>query len=215
MTASATPVIVGALLFLCLVAAVGLGAAYYLWRWTRRRTRLARMAWRNAERAAMATPAGRVVLDRLHRLGDHRPDGGDQNRTAGRQATADVAAMALPDLRRRLWQAVGDANRAVGDAVAAGAPVGELPSLNRRLRSTAEALDRLLATGDDGRLAGVRRQVADLLSAAGAVRAAAAAAMVAAVSDATEVHLRELVADTDREVHSLAAGIDRYTPHRR
>jgi|GEM_PF-731450 len=213
MTASATPVIVGALLFLCLGVAAMLGAAFYLWRWTRRRLLVARTAWRNAERAAMATPAGRVVLDRLHRLG-HDSRGGGQTKAAGQEATADLVALPLPDVRRRLWEAVGDANRAVGDAVAAGAPVGDLPSLNRRLRATAEALDRLLATGDDGRLAGVRRQVADLLSTAGAIRAAANAAMVAAVSDATEVHLRELVADTDREVQSLTAGIDRYAPGR-
>lgn len=208
MTASATPVIVGALLFLCLAAAVALGAGLYAWRWARRRLLVARAAWRSAERAWMATRTGRTVLGRLHHLGGGRQAG----------AAGDLRTVPVPDLRRQLWQGVGGADRAVRDAVVAGAPVGDLPSLLRRLRSTADALDRLLADGDDRELdrhlADVRRQVADVLSTAAAIRSAATAATVAVVSDATEVHLQELVVDTDREVRSLAAGVDRYTRHR-
>ncbi len=193
------PVIVGALLFLCLVAAVVLAAAFYGWRWTRRRLLIARAAWRGVERTWMATRAGRTVLGGLHHFvgaSTAPPLGGGRT-------------VPLPELRRQLWQGVGDADRAVRDAVDAGAPVGDLPSLDRRLRATATALDRLLATDDDRHLADVRRQVADVLSTAAAIRSAATSAAVALISDATDVHLRELVADTDREVQSLAAGVDR------
>ncbi len=203
MIGSATPVIVGALLFLCLATAVVLAAGLYGWRWARRRLLVARTAWRNVERALTATRTGRTVMGRLHH---HLID------TDAR--AADLQKAPLPDLRRQLWRGVGDAEGAVRDAVLAGAPVGDLPSLSRRLRSTAEALDRLLAGDDDRHLAGVRRQVADVVSTAAAIRSAATAATVAVVSDATEVRLRDLVADTDREVHSLAAGIDRYPRHR-
>jgi hypothetical protein len=202
MTASATPVIVGALLFLCAVATVALVAAFYGWRWARRRLLIARTAWRGVERTWMATRTGRTVLGRWHHL-----VGAGTTGSAG-----DGRMVPLPELRRQLWQGVGDADSAVRDAAAAGAPVGDLPSLHRRLRSTATALDGLLATADDQHLSDVRRQVADVLSTASAIRSAATAATVAVVSDATDMHLRELVADTDREAQSLAAGVDRSRP---
>jgi hypothetical protein len=202
MTASATPVIVGALLFLCAVAAAAVVAVFYGWRWARRRLLIARAAWRGVERTWMATRTGRTVLGRWHHLVGAGTIG----------STGDGRTVPPPELRRQLWQGVGDADRAVRDAAAAGAPVGDLPSLHRRLRSTATALDGLLATADDRHLSGVRRQVADVLSTASAIRSAATAATVAVVSDTTDMHLRELVADTDREVQSLAAGVDRSRP---
>ena len=145
MTASATPVIVGALLFLCVAATVALGAAFYGWRWARRRLLIARAAWRGVERTWMATRTGRTVLGGWHHL-----VGAGTAGPAGNGRT-----IPLPELRRQLWQGVGDADRAVRDAAAAGAPVGDLPSLQRRLRSTATALDGLLATAR--RSAPVRR----------------------------------------------------------
>jgi hypothetical protein len=200
MTGSATPVIVGALLFLCVAVAVVLAAGFYGWRWARRRLLVARAAWRGIERAWMATRTGRTVLGGWHHL----------TGTTAVAPAGDVRTAPPAELRGQLWQGIGDADRAVRDAVAAGAPVGDLPSLSRRLRSTADALDGLLvAAGDGEHLVGVRRQVADVLSTASAIRSAATAATVAVVSDATEVRLRHLVADTDREVHSLATGVDR------
>jgi len=176
----ATPVIVGALLFLCVVAAVALAAAFYAWRWTRRKLLMVRVAWRNVERGLLATRPGRSVMHHLVR---------DQP-----ASSSDV-----------LWQAVDQAETAVTAAMAAGAPVGDLPSLCRRLRATATALDGLPA--DDG----VRRQVADVVATAGTIQSAATTATTAVV---TGDQLRDLVADTDREVASLAAGTDRFARHR-
>lgn len=113
-----------------------------------------------------------------------------------------------------MWRAVDQATRAVAETVDAGAPVGDLPSLGRRLRSTAEALDRLLVIGSTAdpataEMATVRRQAGDVLAAAAGIRSAAMAATVAVGTEAAEIRVRELVADTDREVRSLAAGVDR------
>jgi hypothetical protein len=89
-----------------------------------------------------------------------------------------------------------------------GAPTGDLAALCRRLRQAAGSADRSLAVGQ---LPGVTRAgqepaacgVTDLVSAAGQIQAAAAAALASMSRPAA----RELADDVRGEVVALAAGL--------
>ncbi len=111
-------------------------------------------------------------------------------------------------LRLELWQAVAATTRAVNKAIEAGAPLGELPALTRRLHAAAGDLDRLLSIAggvrtDAAPVADLRRQVGEALHAAEVIRTAA----LASASDMLQ--LSQLAADAEREVQSVAAGVDR------
>lgn len=141
-----------------------------------------------------------------------------------REAVADagtagwrwVWSLPLPDRRwrlagrprRQLWRAVGAAEHAVTVAHDAGAPLGELDVLCRRLRRAAGDTDRSLAIARHGAVVGdglecASYQVSELVSAAGQIQAAAAAAL-ASLSRPTVSGLAD---DVHREAVALTAGI--------
>ncbi|HEX3946201.1 MAG TPA: hypothetical protein VHW47_00785 [Acidimicrobiales bacterium] len=221
---SATPVIVGALLFLCLVAALAVGLGWWAWRHVRRYWLVARAATRSVEAAWLATRSVRRAVATGVGTAGTRPGGiGRAARWAGGLAAGDLASVDLVSvdlaglapgqLRRQMWRGVEEAERAVRQATAAGAPVGQLPSLCGRMRSTAAALDELLSTGASGEGGrSVRRQAAEVVSVAAGVGTAARASVLATAGDATELRVRALVDDTEREVESLATGLGRSRP---
>ena len=135
---------------------------------------------------------------------------------AGGAGSRWVWSLPLPDrcwvggvrARRELWRAVGAAEHAVAAASRGGAPTGDLDGLCRRLRQAAASVDRSLAIGQRPVAAGAGLepaggQVADLLSAAGQIQAAAPAALASVSRPAA----RELADDVPGEVVALAAGI--------
>jgi len=129
----------------------------------------------------------------------------------GARATPDKLSRGMSArVRRRMWVAVDDAERAVGHANSHHAPVGELPSVCRSLRSAAGELDgllrheRRLPLGVD-RPDGVRRQVAEVISAARDVQAAA----LRAGSDAAAPQVGSLVRQAADEVAILTSALAR------
>ncbi len=121
-------------------------------------------------------------------------------------------------VRHRMWVAVEDAEKAVAHASAHDAPVAELPSVCRSLRGLADELDGLLRherrlPRGTVRSDGVRRQVAELISASRDVQAAA----LRAGSDATEPQVRALVRRAAEEIDIASAGLARLRslPHPR
>jgi hypothetical protein len=112
-------------------------------------------------------------------------------------------------VRRRMWTAVEDAEIAVAHADSHDAPVAELPSVCRSLRGAAGELDGLLR--HERRLpAGarpevVRRQVADVITAARDVQSAA----LGAGGDAAAPRVRALVQQAGDEVQIVSAAVSR------
>jgi uncharacterized membrane protein YcjF (UPF0283 family) len=113
-------------------------------------------------------------------------------------------------VRRRMWVAVEDAERAVAHADGRDAPVADLPGVCRSLRSVAGEIDGLLrlerrlpsgARGSDA----VRGQVAEVISAARDVQAAA----LRAGSDATAPQVRSLVRQARDEVDLVSTALSR------
>ena len=110
--------------------------------------------------------------------------------------------------RRELWRAVGAAEHAVAAARRGGAPTGDLDGLCRRLRQAAGSADRRLAIGQRPAVAGAwlepaESEVSGLLSAAGQIQAAAAAALASVSRPAA----RQLADDVRIEVTALAVGL--------
>ena len=113
-------------------------------------------------------------------------------------------------VRRRMWVAVEDAEKAVAHASSHDAPVADLPSVCRSLRGLAGELDGLLRLerrlpGGTPRSDGLRSQVAELISAARDVQAAA----LRAGSDAAEPQVRALVRRATEEIDIASAGLAR------
>ena len=116
--------------------------------------------------------------------------------------------LAVGRARRRLWRAVSAADHAVAMANRDGAPAGELEALCRQLHRAAGSLDRSLAvqrhtTAADGRVDSVSAQVTELVSAAGRIQAAAAAAL----RSSARLTASGLADDVHREAMALAAGM--------
>lgn len=177
-----------------LVVALGVVAAVGTVVWVRRRWR--RLVSDLRGRAALATAgAGRAGWRWL--LAHPVPD---------RRSWSAVRA------RRQVLVAVAAAERAVDHAGAAGAPVGELRSLCRRLRTSADALDAVLATG------GRRGDTAetgngDALSQAGELVAVAQRIRTSAALLVSSGAYRldpTLGADADRELAAVVAGARRH-----
>jgi hypothetical protein len=130
-----------------------------------------------------------------------------RERYVGRATPEDLSRGAASRVRRRLRVAVEDAEIAVAHAESRDAPVAELPAVCRSLGVVAEELDGLLRL--ERRLpagssrAGVRRQVAEVISAARDVQAAA----VRAGSDATEPQVRSLVRQARDEVDIVSTAL--------
>lgn len=163
-------------------------------RWLKRRIR------RRLERISL-TAAGRVagVAVSAHRAGWwwlwSRP-------LPDRRWIAALAA------RRRLWRAVGAAEHAVAQARRTGAPAGDLDGLCRRLRQAAADADRSLGLAGQAAVRGGERvpassEAAELVSAAGLIQDAAAAA----VASVSRPAARNLADDVRREAEALSAGI--------
>jgi hypothetical protein len=185
--ASATPEIVAVLAFVGLLTAGAVAVGVLVWRSLRRRWRILG--------AHPAVRTASLVWGLVSGIGLRVPAGWDVGRAAHRP-------------RREMWRAVGQAEEAVAEADRAGAPVGELPDLCRRLHAAAQDVDRLLVIGADlppGASGGLRRQVAEVLAAAGNIRLAA----VTAASDASGPRVSELAGDARREVECIAAGLER------
>jgi hypothetical protein len=113
-------------------------------------------------------------------------------------------------VRRRMWVAVEDAETAVSHADAHDAPVAELPAVCRALHTVAGELDALLRLErrlprGAARTDAVRTQVAEVISAARDVQAAA----LRAGSDATEPQVRSLVRQARDEVDIASAALAR------
>lgn len=112
--------------------------------------------------------------------------------------------------RRELLAAVAGAQRAVLAARQAGAPIGDLESLSRRLRATSQVLDASLALDQRASRgqAAAHEQVTEVMQAARDIQAAASLCLAAAHRPATA----DLLADAERELAALAAGLDRAHP---
>jgi hypothetical protein len=113
-------------------------------------------------------------------------------------------------VRRRMWVAVDDAEEAVAHASAHDAPVADLPSVCRSLHGLASELDGLLRherrlPSGTPRTDGLRGQVAELISAARDVQAAA----LRAGSEAAEPQVRALVRRAAEEIDIASAGLAR------
>ncbi len=133
-----------------------------------------------------------------------------RERYAGRATPEDLSRGAASRVRRRMWVAVEDAEIAVAHADSHDAPVAELPAVCRSLRTVAGELDGLLRLerrlpAGAGRPQAVRRQVAEVISAARDVQAAA----VQSGSDATEPQVRSLVRHARDEVDIVSAALSR------
>jgi hypothetical protein len=174
-----------------LVVAVGLVALFFVGR------RYVRTHWRLVH----GHVAVRGILAGLALLAAGR------ERFAGRATPEDLSRGATSRVRRRMRVAVEDAEIAVAHAESRHAPVAELPAVCRSLQSVADELDRLLRL--ERRLplgaskADVRRQVAEVISAARDVQAAA----VRAGSDATEPQVRSLVRQAGDEVDIVSTAL--------
>ena len=110
--------------------------------------------------------------------------------------------------RRQLWRAVSAAEDAVARAHEGGAPVGDLDGLCGRLRMAAADADRSLsiagrATAAGCQLESASSQVGGLVSAAGQIQGAAAAAL----ASMSRPVVSGLADDVSREVVALSAGM--------
>ncbi len=180
--------LVGSLVFVAVVAVTVVSAAYLAWRGARRRLRALRRhtAVRSVAALWAVTRPGVLAVPLLG-------------------ATRSTARA-----RHELWRAVGTAERAVRHAAVIDSPVGDLPSLTRRLHDVGLDLDGLLAIADGlppalPEVRSLRRQVDDVVQASDRIRHAA----LAAAGDAAATRAALLVADADREVRALAAGVAR------
>ena len=113
-------------------------------------------------------------------------------------------------VRHRMWVAVEDAEAAVTHASSHDAPVAELPSVCSSLRRVAGELDGLLRMERRlprgvARADGVRMQVAEVITAARDVQAAA----LRAGSDAAEPQVRALVGQARDEIDIVSAALSR------
>ena len=108
--------------------------------------------------------------------------------------------------RHELLSAVAGAEHAVAAARRGSAAVGGLASLTRRLRVTAEALDASLALDQRAstRRPAAHDQFTEVMRAARDIQASASLALVAAHRPVTA----ELLADAERELAPVAAGLD-------
>ena len=193
MFGSASPLVVGALVFVGLAVLAATIVAWTAWRAVRRR-------WRALHRHAAVR--GGLALWSLARSATFPTAPGSRVRWTGGHSNA------MP--RRRLWRAVGAAERAVREAADAGGSVGDLPSLVRRLHAVAADVDRVLRMGDglgtgSPAVLNARRHAAEVVYAATRIRLAA----MAAAGDAARTRVAALAEDADREVRSLATGLAR------
>ena len=174
-----------------LVVALGLTAAFFIGR------RYIRTHWRlvHGHVAVRGLLAGLALL------------AAGRERVAGRATPEDLSRGATSRVRRRMRVAVEDAEVAVAHAESKDAPVADLPAVCRSLQAVADELDGLLRL--ERRLppgaskADVRRQVAEVISAARDVQAAA----VRAGSDATEPQVRSLVRHASDEVDIVSTAL--------
>ena len=182
------------LLAAAVVAALAFGVAFVLVR------AFVRRHWR----VARHHPVVRGVLAGLAVLAAGR------ERYSARLSPTELSRGSSARVRRRLWLAVEDAEQAVAHADAHDAPVADLPAVCRSLRSVAGELDGLLrlerrlpsvSRGSDA----VRVQVADVISAARDVQAAA----LRAGSDAASPGVRSLVRQAADEVEIVSTALAR------
>jgi hypothetical protein len=179
------------LLIAGLLVVLGLVAAFFVGR------RYVRTQWRLYHGHVVV----RAALAALALLGAGR------ERYAGRSTPEELSRGATSRVRHRLRVAVEDAEIAVAHAEAKDAPVAELPAVCRSLHGVADELDGLLRL--ERRLppgaskAELRRQVAEVISAARDVQAAA----LRAGSDATEPQVRSLVRHASDEVNIVATAL--------
>ena len=133
-----------------------------------------------------------------------------RERYAGRATPEELSRGAAPRVRRRMWVAVEDAELAVAHAETRDAPVAELPAVCRSLRTVAGEIDGLLRLErrlppGTGRPQAVRAQVAEVITAARDVQAAA----LRAGSESTEPQVRSLVRQARDEVDIVSAALSR------
>jgi hypothetical protein len=174
-----------------LVLALGLTAAFFIGR------RYVRTQWRlvHGHVAVRGLLAGLALL------------AAGRERYAGRATPEDLSRGATSRVRRRMRVAVEDAEIAVAHAESKDAPVADLPAVCRSLQAVADELDGLLRL--ERRLppgaskADLRRQVAEVISAARDIQAAA----VRAGSDATEPQVRSLVRHASDEVDIVSTAL--------
>jgi hypothetical protein len=177
-----------------LVGAAALGVAFLLGRrWVRRRWHLVRghVAWRGVLAGFALAAAGRERY---------------WSRATPQQLSAGTSAR----VRRRMWVAIEDAETAVAHASSHDAPVADLPSVCRSLRNVADELDGLLRLErrlprGTPRADALRSQVAELISAARDVQAAA----LRAGSEASEPQVRALVRQAGDEVDLVSTALSR------
>jgi hypothetical protein len=169
------------------------GAVAGVW-WLRRRVRRRVEAF------------GRVMVGRTRQAAAGRASAG--SRWLLSRPVPDRGWVAAGRARRRLWRAVAAAEHAVALAHDGGAPVGDLDALCQRLRRAAGDADRSLAIGwhvtvPGTELESASSQVSGLVSAAGQIQSAAAAALALVSRPAVS----SLADDVSREAVALSAGI--------
>jgi len=132
-----------------------------------------------------------------------------RERWSARATSEQLSQGTASRVRRRMWTAVEDAEVAVAHADSHDAPVAELPSVCRSLRTAASELDGLLRherrLPAGARPEAVRRQVADVITAARDVQSAA----LGAGGDAAAPRVRSLVQQAGDEVQIVSAAVAR------
>jgi hypothetical protein len=182
------------LIIVGLVGAAALGVAFLVARrYVRRRWHLVRghVVWRGVLAGFALATAGR-------------------ERYWARATPEQLSAGTSARVRRRMWVAIEDAETAVTHASSHDAPVADLPSVCRSLRSVAGELDGLLRLErrlprGTPRADALRSQVAELISAARDVQAAA----LRAGSEASEPQVRALVRQAGDELDLVSTALSR------
>ncbi|HEV3366596.1 MAG TPA: hypothetical protein VG054_03980 [Acidimicrobiales bacterium] len=181
------PIVASMLLFLGVVMAAGVFAAYLLWRYGRRK-------WRAFHSHGLVI--GALALWDATRSGHLRA-----------RAPAESEHMhqwTARRVRKEMWRSVDQADAAVRAATRVGAPTASLPSLCHRLQDAAVGLDQVLRVESAGVVpVEVADQATEVMKAAADVQRAA----VASAADINGQRVRVLAHDADLELQCLDAGL--------
>lgn len=181
------PLVIGTLVFSCLVVVGMATAAFVLWRYARRKLR--------AFHAHGAVIGAMALWDATS---------GGFLRPRAPMSSTDASQWRAAKVRKEMWRAVDQAEAAVRAADQVDAPIADMPSLCRRLRSAAIGLDQVLRVEPAGPVpAAVAAQAAEIARAARDLQQAA----VASASDATARHVADLTRDAGSEIELLDAGV--------
>lgn len=179
--------VVGAFVFVSLLAAAVATTAFVAWRYGRRKWRALR-----AHGAVVGAGALWAAISSRH-VGSRPAD-----------SEADLTGRPSRLVRKELWRSVDRADGAVRTADDLGSSTASLPSLCRQLRQTAIALDRILRVDPSRPVSpALADQVFGVMRAASDIQGAA----LSSAGEATGPRVDELTRDAGNELACLDAGL--------